>query len=471
MARPGTQINIIDDAVPAGAILDTGQAFMVGVAARGPVGSYEEIASPRAFSDVFGDRSGNPALYDSVTAYFSEGGSKLYVTRVAAATAAKATIVVAAAKVTATATSPGTWGNALKVAFTTVGAGPSKQVVVTDGSTVVERSPAAGTIADAATWVNEHSDYIDLTLQSGATFPAAQMTLAGGTSPATVAGDVTTALATFDYGLGPGQVLAPGMTDDAAHLSLVAHANDKRRCAILDLPDNDDPTQLLSSLEAVRDAPGVRFTAAVAPWVSYPGPGGVTVTIPYSGVLAGEIARADAAGNPNQPAAGVNGISRLALGLSQSYTDDEREMLNEQGIIMAKLKYGDVRTYGYRTAAGPEDSNWTWFGNSRVVMAIAHECDAVAENYVLRQIDGKGLIFQMLKTDLIGVCMDHYDDGALYGDTADEAFAIDVGPSINTIDTIKDGEVHAVVRVKCSPAAEWVVIDIVKVPVERPIAA
>jgi hypothetical protein len=269
MARPGTQINIIDDAVPAGAILDTGQAFMVGVAARGPVGSYEEIASPRAFSDVFGDRSGNPALYDSVTAYFSEGGSKLYVTRVAAATAAKATIVDAAAKVTATATSPGTWGNALKVAFTTVGAGPSKQVVVTDGSTVVERSPAAGTIADAATWVNEHSDYIDLTLQSGATFPAAQMTLAGGTSPATVAATSPPRSRASSTGSARAGRRAR-LHDDrrASRCSRTPTQCGASRCSTC--PTRRSPRRSSPPCRRSRRVKGVRYAQALAPWLSTP---------------------------------------------------------------------------------------------------------------------------------------------------------------------------------------------------------
>jgi hypothetical protein len=42
---------------------------------------------------------------------------------------------------------------------------------------------------------------------------------------------------------------------------------------------------------------------------------------------------------------------------------------------------------------------------------------------------------------------------------------------VNTIDTASRGEIHAVVKVKPSPAAEWVVIEVVKVPVAQPIAA
>ncbi len=73
-----------------------------------------------------------------------------------------------------------------------------------------------------------------------------------------------------------------------------------------------------------------------------------------------------------------------------------REQLNELGVTLAQARQGTIRTYGSRTVAGADEPNWTWFGGSRVVMAIAHEADAVAEEYVHRQIDGQRRIFAQL---------------------------------------------------------------------------
>jgi hypothetical protein len=130
-----------------------------------------------------------------------------------------------------------------------------------------------------------------------------------------------------------------------------------------------------------------------------------------------------------------------------------------------------VRTYGGRTAAGPADTNWVPFGGSRVLMAIAHEADAVAENYVFRQIDGGRRLFAHLEADLTGVCLRYFNLGALYGASAEDAFAVDTGPQVNTLATIAAQEVHAVVRVKVSPFGEWVPIDVVKVPIQQALAA
>jgi hypothetical protein len=135
------------------------------------------------------------------------------------------------------------------------------------------------------------------------------------------------------------------------------------------------------------------------------------------------------------------------------------------------LVYGDVRTYGYRTAAGPDDDNWLWFGNSRTLMAIAWEAEAIAEAYVLKQIDGRRQLFSRLNKDLRGVCARYFDMGALYGATQEEAYSVDTSEAVNTATTIKAGEIHAVLRLRVSSVAEWVVIRVVKVPVDQPIAA
>jgi hypothetical protein len=65
----------------------------------------------------------------------------------------------------------------------------------------------------------------------------------------------------------------------------------------------------------------------------------------------------------------------------------------------------------------------------------------------------------------------YYNAGALFGETPQDAFDVDTSSAVNTIETIAAGEVHATIRVKCSPAAEWVRIDVVKVPVERALVA
>ena len=42
---------------------------------------------------------------------------------------------------------------------------------------------------------------------------------------------------------------------------------------------------------------------------------------------------------------------------------------------------------------------------------------------------------------------------------------------MNTVDTIKAGEIHALIGLKCAPPGEWVLVEIDKTPIEAALAA
>jgi hypothetical protein len=63
---------------------------------------------------------------------------------------------------------------------------------------------------------------------------------------------------------------------------------------------------------------------------------------------------------------------------------------------------------------------------------------------------------------LVGVMLDHFVNGDLFGSTPDQAFAVDTGSTVNTLQTLANNELHAVVRVKMAPFAEYMVIQIAK---------
>ena len=473
MPRPGTEIRIVDGAAGGGPTLDTGQAFFAGVAARGSTTEAVKVASVPEYETKFGPRAGGSLLYDAVASFFAEGGGTLYVSRAAGTGGAQATATLGTG-LTANAASPGAWGNTVKVSAATPAFGAGVEIVVENpDGTEVDRSPALGTNDAIVAWA-QGRDWVSFAKLND-TLPAADTTatLAGGadgSAPSTV--ELAEALARFEYGLGPGQVAAPGYTTTVVHQELLAHADAMRRVALVDLPDSASPETLVTAVQALADTEGVRYAQGLAPWLEYPGPAGAVVTVPPSGVQAALIARVDAVtGNPNEAAAGANGIHRGTIGISQAFDDVTRKGLNEQGVTLSKDKYGSIRTYGGRTAAGPADTNWLPFGNARVLMAIAHEADAAAENYVFKQIDGGRRVFAALENDLNGVCLRYFNLGALFGASPEEAFSIDTGEQVNTIATITAQEIHAVIRLKVSPFGEWVALDIVKVPIQQALAA
>lgn len=238
------------------------------------------------------------------------------------------------------------------------------------------------------------------------------------------------------------------------------------RVALLDLADSPDADTLIAAAATDRALDDARFGAAFAPWAVVPGvASGTTRTVPWSAVQAGMIARLESSGKTsNVPAAGVNGQSQYAVGLSQvGWSDADRESLNDGGVNVVIQRGSDIRTYGYRTLVDPATPEWIWFGNARLYMQIASDLNAVGERFVLAEIDGRGKIIHEFGGELIAALIPYWEAGSLYGENATDAFRVDIGSQVNTPETIAAGELHAVAEVRMSPDAERVQIEVVKI--------
>jgi phage tail sheath protein FI len=239
------------------------------------------------------------------------------------------------------------------------------------------------------------------------------------------------------------------------------------RVAVIDLPDSPLRSTLVAAAVALRGVPA-RFAGAFAPWVQVPGitPGTIR-TVPYSAVQAGMIARNDVSYSANVAAAGDRGVSSYAIGLSQpSWTEADRQALNDAGVNVAINRFGGIRTYGYRTLVNKDtDSNWISLGNSRLLMQIAALGDEIMETHVFDQIDGQGHLFSVIHSELDAMVQPFYSDGSLFGATPEEAYLIDTSEVVNTPATIAAREIHAVIAVRTSPFGEMVELDLVKVSV------
>jgi hypothetical protein len=161
-----------------------------------------------------------------------------------------------------------------------------------------------------------------------------------------------------------------------------------------------------------------------------------------------------------------------ALGLSDQFTDVEYQTLNDGGVDMARVIYGGIEAYGYRTLVDKTITPLWWnYGHARLWMAIVAQAGVIAERFVFKQLDGRGLTIADFGGELSAMLVPFYDQGSLYGDTPADAFSVNVGAQVNTPATIANGELHAVIAVKMAPFAEYVVIEIVKVATTEALAA
>lgn len=473
MPAPGVTVELLEvsNAVIV-APTDTSVAFITGLSDRGPT-TPAQVLSLDDFVKKFGDRQTYSIVYDWIQAHFREGGSLIYFSRVVgpAATVGTRNLLDAGAGVSLTvnALGAGAWSANYKVAVVAGSIAGTFAIHITDAANnVLEDSGNLTNQDDAIAW-SSGSDYVRIVLGATALPPAvlAPTALSAGTDDRASVTDAHWLIAQnkFASDLGPGQVMQPGRTTTTAHDQLIAHAEANNRVAILDLPD----TATVATLTAAKGTS--RFAASFAPWYVIPGlTQGTTRLVPPSAIVSGIIARNDPSLGPNKPAAGKDGATRYAIGLSQqAWIETDRSTLNNAGVNVIRDLYGSLLIYGWRSGTDPTtDSNWIGFGNARLYMALAAELNQVGQNYAFDEIDGQnGHTINSFRDAIAGALMEHFNNGELFGDTADQAFDVDTGPSVNTLQTIAAMELHANAYVTMAPMAERVLISVVK----RPIAA
>lgn len=476
MSIPGYTVTIGERPASSLAAASTSNGFMAGFSERGSVTEPILIRSPKEATEKLGARlTGEPIAYDSIDAYFREGGSALYFARInpSAGTASKEVVDEESKKdLKFTAKSPGSWGNSIKIAVTK--SSSTYSFTVKYEGNAVETSPSFTTTQEAVEWATFNSNYVVVAKESeSSAIPKTQeVTLAGGTytTGSATETNVKEAIERFTADLGPGQLFAPGQTSEGIHKFLLEQAGARNRRALLDDPDTATYSEIVSHATTMRGS-YAKFGTMVAPQLKIPGLTGGTSTwrtIPASAAWAGVIARNEAAGySPNVAAAGAKrGAFQYAFATTQTYANAGVEALNAAGVMLIKPVRGVPTAFGNRTLVNSTtEPNWVSFSASRTIMRIAAVAEEVMEGYEFEQIDGKGLVFKRLEAELANrACKPLYEEGSLYGDTPEEAFVVETGPDVNTEITIAAEEIRAQIAVRVSPSGETLNVEIVKVP-------
>lgn len=266
---------------------------------------------------------------------------------------------------------------------------------------------------------------------------------------------------------GPGQVVAPEVVvqDDLITLTGVWASN---KVALLQGASTATDTELETLAAAIIAAVGAtngRGAGLFADYFLFPQVAGTgTDLIPQSLVVAALIARNDRLlKNPNIAAAGKNGRVDAAVGIDDQKTDTRIEALKDAQVNSAKNVNGSLRNYGFRTLADLDVlPHWWDLSGSRTVMAYRAQAAAIDEDFTFETIDGKGKMLTRYQGRLQAAAKDLYDLDALYGDTPEAAYRIDVGDTVNTDEDIAAGEVTAQVYLKTSPFAEHLVTNITR---------
>jgi phage tail sheath protein FI len=493
MAAPGVVVTVSSAPSPTNNPTPTGNAFMVGLAERGPVGVPILCRSLSDYTRLLGNRVPYGLLYDCADVFFREGGSFLYLSRVVGPAAVAATVQLKDRAATplntllVTAKGPGVWGNNLAVTVIAGVTAGTYQLQILLNGVLVETSIPLTTPADAAAWSIMTSQYTVITDQASVTVaPANQPALITAAPLLTGSddnGNVTDAIRTagltfFDADLGPGQVAVPGSTTSVVWTGLLAHAQANNRFALLDAPNTPTATTILALASATQAAAAdPSYGGVLAPWDSYPGiPTGTSTPafpriVPPSARVAGLMSRNDAINDANVAAAALNGQSNAAVDVTARFSASDRDALNTAGVNVTRVipgAAGGIQLYGQRTLA--IDPTWTDLANVRFRMQLVYEAQQIGQSFEFGQIDGRGQILSAFNGALAASLLRHWERGSLFGVKPSDAFRVNTGPSVNTPLTAQNRQLLAVESVRMSPSAELVNITIVKAPVTQALA-
>lgn len=269
-------------------------------------------------------------------------------------------------------------------------------------------------------------------------------------------------LTKFGRDLGIGQVLIPGVTTPAAYGALQAHAALTGRTPLLDSASVPVVATTVTSATGLAAAAGAKRTGFITPWVKLPAGGGATREVPGSVIAAGLAARGDAAvGHANNAPAFDQGrgagVVTQGVGVTKTFTGAELDTLYDAGISPIVMRNGLPTLEGWVSVS--DDDTYRQLNTGRMLMEIAEAITAGAYQFQGRQIDAAGKLYSDLEGWLRGYLQRLWETDALYGETADEAFDVDVA-SVNNRATAAAGELRASVAAHLTQHTEKVLFDV-----------
>jgi hypothetical protein len=504
MPRPGVTITTSAAAAAATPGQRLGTWMVAAETQRGPL-VPDPTAPLRSLADytrIYGGRDatiGSVALtYDAVEAYFRAGGSAMLLSRVVGPTAVVASYTIVdratptpASTIKVSARGPGAWPNTRMKVCVANGASTSTFVItILVDDVAVEVSPDLASPTEAVTW-GTRSSYVTVSdLASATAAPNNNPAVTSATALASGADDIasitdthwTAALNALPASWGPGLVTKLGVTTAAGHAGTMVHAAACNRLALLDgvtASSQATLTTLAQTVQGAATAP--EYGMLLAPWLTIPPASGAVANrhVPPSAVAAGLISAQVTTGPAGKAAAGPNGQALWVLdtapitsgGVGQTFTDAERDALSGNASVnVLRRAYSasanpPVELYGYSTL-GTLSNGWRDAASQLLRLRITDELQLLAEQFIFQVLDGRGHTITAFGGAIAGIMQQHWEADELYGDTPADAYSVDVS-SVNTPDTLAAGYLNARVNIRTTRTAEFLAIDVVKVPINQ----
>jgi len=234
------------------------------------------------------------------------------------------------------------------------------------------------------------------------------------------------------------------------------------RFAVLDARSANLPLFTAGATEGIdaqrRSVDSTRgYAALYYPWlcVSPDGPGD-NMYVPPSGHVSGIIARvSQTRGVFKAPA---NEIIAGTIGVSKQMSNEDQGILNLLGINVVRVfnEGGRPKLWGARTTA--TDTNWQYVNIRRLFLYLE---ESIQEGILWAVFEPNNTaLWQKLKLAIRAFLLQEWRNGALFGNTAEEAFYIRIDDELNPFSEQALGRLHLEIGVRPSYPAEFIIVRI-----------
>ena len=456
----------------------SGQLFLVGQTERGVTTEPIRLRNVSDVDTLIGGRVAYSDLYDQLLTFFNEGGRQAFVKRVVGAGATSGTLSLTdrAASPIGTlridASSPGAWSAGLTVEVLNGPVTNTFRIVVRLNGNVVEDKNNLVSPEDAILKFNGSSFVKVTSLGSTSTAPTnnpavrpATALTAGTDNRGTVtSADYITALDYYTDEYADGAVAIPGQTGQTIWESLIKHAKDHGRVALLAA----SKTETSGNLQTQAATLNSEYAGLFAPWVIVPTVGGATRTISPEGYVAAARARAHDQVGPWRAPAGQMAIARYVTGVDQVFTSAQSEDLDAAKVNVIRNFANTVRLYGWRSLSNDTD-NWTYLKDRDLLNRLTYEAAKRLEKFIFETIDNHGHLLSLVNAELVGMIDPIAKANGLFasydadGNEIDPGYVVNTGADINTTSTLVQNTVNAIIKVRISPVGSFFNLTITKV--------
>lgn len=254
-------------------------------------------------------------------------------------------------------------------------------------------------------------------------------------------------------------VSIPGSTSDVQHTAILNHCaniNLQDRVAILDgvqSPNSQTPDEIAP----VGRSEAGSYGAVYYPWIKVFDP--VTkevIAVAPSGHLAGIYARSDSTrGVFKAPA---NEVILGAVGVDRLLSKADQVGLNPEGINVIRVLNGAIKVWGARTRADEVNSQYRYVSTRRYFNFLRESIDEGTQFAVFEP--NSPSLWQRIIRSVSDFLLNQWRDGALFGDTPQQAFFVRCNEETNPPEVRELGQVVTEIGVAIVKPAEFVIFRI-----------